>query len=271
MESNFDSWETRLRDIAAEVDYPATPDIASVVRQRLAKEKQQVTIRPWYASRLAWVAAAVLLALAFLITVPQARAAIFEFFQIGSIRIFPTDPTATPIGEESAEVEGATAVPNDPEVTGFSIANLSGETTLEALEAELGDALLLPEYPGGMGSPDLVFLQNQVGSLGILAWLEADSTEQAWAILYILTLNQGAFGGKFQVESLESLQVNGQPAYWVEGVHLLSFHDENGRVEPQLTRLIEGNTLIWTVGEVTYRLETVLSMEEAVRMAESMR
>ena len=119
--------------------------------------------------------------------------------------------------------------------------------------------------------PDLVFLQNQIGPVGILAWLEADSLDEAWAILYILTLDQGAFGGKFQVESLEGTQVNGEPAYWVEGIHLLSFHDENGRIGPESTRLVEGNTLIWTVGEITYRLETVLSLEEAVRMAESMR
>jgi hypothetical protein len=65
--------------------------------------------------------------------------------------------------------------------------------------------------------------------------------------------------------------VNGQPAYWVEGQHLLSFYDEDGRLVSQSTRLVEGNTLIWTVDNVTYRLETVLSLEEAVRMAESMR
>ena len=97
IDSNLDSWENRLQDIAAKMDYPATPDIVAGVRRQLAAEKQQKVVRPWYASRLAWVAAAVLLVAAFLIAVPQARAAIFEFFQIGSIRIFPADPTVTPV------------------------------------------------------------------------------------------------------------------------------------------------------------------------------
>jgi hypothetical protein len=119
--------------------------------------------------------------------------------------------------------------------------------------------------------PDQVYLQNQVGPLGILVWLEADSADKAWAVLHILALDQGAFGAKFHVESLKGVEVNGQPAYWVEGLHLLYFYDADGRVDAQLTRLVEGNTLIWTVDDVTYRLETVLTLEEAIRMAESMK
>jgi hypothetical protein len=35
--------------------------------------------------------------------------------------------------------------------------------------------------------------------------------------------------------------------------------------------LIEGHVLIWTEGEITYRLETDMPLEEAVRVAESLR
>jgi hypothetical protein len=35
-------------------------------------------------------------------------------------------------------------------------------------------------------------------------------------------------------------------------------------------RLIEGNVLIWTEGDLTYRIETDLSLEEAIRIAESL-
>jgi len=34
--------------------------------------------------------------------------------------------------------------------------------------------------------------------------------------------------------------------------------------------LVEGNVLLWTEGEITYRLETDQRMEEAVRIAESL-
>ena len=36
-------------------------------------------------------------------------------------------------------------------------------------------------------------------------------------------------------------------------------------------RLVTGHALIWTEGNVTYRLETSLSLPEAVRVAESLR
>jgi hypothetical protein len=35
-------------------------------------------------------------------------------------------------------------------------------------------------------------------------------------------------------------------------------------------RLIDGHVLIWTDGVTTYRLETALDLEEAVRVAESL-
>jgi hypothetical protein len=273
IESEFDTWEKRLRDMTAEMAYPPTPDIAAGVRQRLAGSTRLVVRRPWYANRLAWVVTAVLLAAALLLAVPEARAAIFEFFQIGDIRIFPNESAVTPGIEEPSEIDvtvpTVTAEPTG--VPGFTAADLYGETTLAELRQELGGGLIRPDYPMGVGVPDRVYLQNVAGPVGILVWLETDSEDKAWAILYILTLDQGAFGSKFQVESLKGTEVNGQPAYWVEGQHLLSFYDEDGRLVSQSTRLVEGNTLIWTVDNVTYRLETVLSLEEAVRMAESMR
>jgi hypothetical protein len=138
------------------------------------------------------------------------------------------------------------------------------------MEKELGEAILLPTYPNGIGLPDKVFLQDEIGPLGILVWLEADSTDKAWAALHILDFDQGAFGGKFQVETLKGVQVNGRPAYWVEGRHMLQFYDAGGREVMDFARLVESNTLIWTINDVTYRLETILALEEAVRMAESM-
>ncbi len=273
MVSSKDSWENRLREVAAGMDYPPTPNIVANVRQQLAKEKRPAGVNLWYRHRLAWVVTAVLLAVALLLAVPQARATIFEFFQIGDIRIFPDEPTAQPAYEEPAAIVTATPMKTaePPAESPFSVANLYGETTLAEIQIELGEAFIRPDYPMGVGLPDKVFLQDLGGPVGIMAWLETDSTEKAWAILYILTLNQGAFGAKFQVESLQGTMVNGQPAYWVEGEHLLSFYDEDGRVVSQGVRLVAGNTLIWTEDEVTYRLETVLSLEEAVRMAESMR
>ena len=65
---------------------------------------------------------------------------------------------------------------------------------------------------------------------------------------------------------IQETQVNGQHAIWAEGPYPLILR--NGNVE--FTRLIDGHVLIWTGVNVTYRLETDLSMEEALKVAESL-
>jgi hypothetical protein len=43
----------------------------------------------------------------------------------------------------------------------------------------------------------------------------------------------------------------------------------NGEID--LRRMIEGHVLIWADGPITYRLETDLSLDEAVKIAESLK
>jgi hypothetical protein len=38
-----------------------------------------------------------------------------------------------------------------------------------------------------------------------------------------------------------------------------------------MRRLVEGNTLIWEANGITYRLESHLSLEDALRIAESLK
>jgi hypothetical protein len=279
IDSNIDRWEERLREIASNMDYPVTPNMADAVRRRLADDRQAAVGEPWFTGKLAWAVAALLVAVGLLLAVPQARAAIVNFFHIGDIRLFPNKPMATPSKAAEATPSPATVSPTttvtaerrltaDP-----ALAGLLGQTSLAELEAELGGAMLLPSYPEGIGLPDAVYFQDEFGLLGIQAWFDTADEEKVWAVLYTLILNEGAYASKihFQVDTLLEADVNGQGAYWVEAQHNLAFYDGEGQIYPKLTRLVEGNTLIWTVDEVTYRLETGLSLEEALRMAESMR
>ena len=71
-------------------------------------------------------------------------------------------------------------------------------------------------------------------------------------------------------ERIQEVEVAGAPGYWVEGEHTVIYLDERGQPVEERARLA-GNTLLWQVGEVTFRLESALSMEEAIRIAESMR
>jgi hypothetical protein len=68
---------------------------------------------------------------------------------------------------------------------------------------------------------------------------------------------------------VEETTVNGRPALWTEGPYLLQFR-RDGHTVTEVQRLVEGHVLIWAEGEITYRLESDLPLEEAVRIAESL-
>jgi hypothetical protein len=72
---------------------------------------------------------------------------------------------------------------------------------------------------------------------------------------------------KFEPKVTQETQVNGQRAIWTEGPYPLLL--SNGNVS--WDRLVEGHVLIWKAGNITYRLETGLSLAEALKIAESLK
>jgi hypothetical protein len=72
---------------------------------------------------------------------------------------------------------------------------------------------------------------------------------------------------KFDPQVIQETTVDGRYALWVEGPYVLELTDRN-YVERYL---LEGGTLVWEADGVTYRLETRLTLEEAIRIAESLR
>ena len=71
-------------------------------------------------------------------------------------------------------------------------------------------------------------------------------------------------------------QVSGHRALWLTGApHLLVTLDKADQPVLGLERPVNANTLIWETGDVdtgvTYRLETPLSLAEAIAFAESLR
>jgi hypothetical protein len=60
-------------------------------------------------------------------------------------------------------------------------------------------------------------------------------------------------------------------AYYLAGQpHQFFFRDPAGNLQPETLRLA-GNTLLWEDAGVTYRLEAEVSLEEAVRIASTLR
>jgi hypothetical protein len=148
-----------------------------------------------------------------------------------------------------------------------SLLDMAGATTLAQAQAQVDFPIRLPTYPAGLGEPDWVFLQDFDGPLVVLVWAKPDQPDQVQLSLHLLGL--GTFAGKGPPVTVQETTVNGQRAYWTEGPYLLQIR-RNNRTENDVRRLIDGHVLIWTEAEITYRLETDLSLEEAVKIAESL-
>ena len=259
-------FETQLHSIAQELKYPRTPNIAGSVTARL-----RGTARPRLISRtVAWSLAIVLVLFASLMLIPPARAAILEFIQIGVVRIFRAEPTPAPPPnqEPPAQVLPVTATPvatMQPLIP--ILKNLAGEATLEEAQKETKNyyPILLPSYPADLGQPDYVFVQDADGPMTILVWTDPQNPDQVLMSLHFLPPGSWAIK-KMEPTVIEETSVNGQQAVWTTGPYLMRL--TNG--DMQLTRMINGHVLIWEGANVTYRLETDLPLEEAVKVAESL-
>ncbi len=274
-EQPVDRWEARLRATAGALPYPSTPDVAGAVRRRLAAASARLAPRSFITRRprLAWAIALVVLLVAGLLAVPEVRAGLLQFLRIGAVRIFLAPPTPTP-GEAEAIVTAlpatgvlpvATSTPRPTPTLAASLIDLGGETTLEEARARFGFPIALPAYPSGLGPPDRVFLQNFGGPMVVLVWLDPAQPDRVRLSLHLLTCDVCAT--KNDPPVLQTTSVNGQPAIWTEGPYMLQLN--NGSID--VRRMIEGHVLIWADGPITYRLETDLSLDEAVKIAESLK
>jgi hypothetical protein len=250
-------WERHIARMARVMPYPQTPDIAGAVMGRLA------ATRPGRRTgrRLAWAAAAIVAAVGIIMaTVPEARAGLAEFLQIGGIRILLVEPTAAPTS--SGAVLPVTTTPTVGPMS-FTLDDLSGETTLEGAEVALGADIPLPTYPPTLGAPDRVFVQDVGGLLAVLAW--TDPSDPSRPRLMLTVLAPGTLGTKGPPTVIQSTTVDGQEALWTEGPYLLSYGGLH-----QSERLVQGPVLIWWADGFTYRLEGAESLDEAVMIAESL-
>ncbi|HKZ54715.1 MAG TPA: hypothetical protein VJ123_04490 [Anaerolineales bacterium] len=250
-------WESQVRIWAGAFPYPPTPELAAAVSRRL---QSRAPARRRLA-RLAWALAAVALLLAGMLSVPPVRAALGEWLRLGAVRILLGEPTPDP----TLKAPSPTATPSPTMAAPEALLDIAGETSLEAAQRAFGSSIPLPAYPPDLGLPDRIFSQG--GSLGrsvVLVWLEAGHPEDIRLSLHLLRGEDMALKG--MVSLVRETAVHGARALWVEGEHFYELTSG----EMAIRRLVEGNVLIWTAGEVTFRLESGLPLEQAVRVAESL-
>jgi hypothetical protein len=269
-ETNF---EAQLRSIANRMEYPRTPDIAGAVGARLRQPTRSRFISKLFVSaqrrRLAWSLTLAVILLSSLMLIPPARAAILEFIQIGVVRIFRAEPTPIAPPQSVPPVQmPVTATPAATEMPQALIPlleRLAGDMTLEDAQAQVNYPLLLPSYPAGLERPDRIFVQDADGPMTIMVWLDPQDPGEIQMSLHFLPPDSWAIK-KVEPTMIEETQVDGNYAIWAVGPYPLRY--KNGDLD--FTRMIDGHVLIWQDSEITYRLETELPLEEAIKIAESL-
>ncbi len=250
-EHDLERIEKLLRQAATDLrdDYPPTPPIAAWVRRELVRRRTPVRrLRVRLIRAVAFAAAAFV---ALLLISPDVREAVARFFGLETVRIervaTPPAPTGTPFDQQTIQ----------------PTRELAGLTTLSQARTQARFDVRLPGYPPGIGTPRRVYFQDfGFGQQVILAYPDFVLFE-AEGIIY----GKGVGGGTV----VEEVEVAGQYALWLSGSpHLIQIQNPDGSYREETARLVDGNVLAWQVDQVTYRLETTLPLEEALRIAESL-
>lgn len=250
--------ESRLQALAKEFQYPPTPPVTSAVMSRIRKPVNH----PRFGRQLAWALAIIIALLAGLMIIPPVRAAVLEFIQIGIVRIFHAPASTSAPTFETPQTP--TSAPTTDSMLPL-LEKMGGETTLENAQQEIGFTIPLPTYPSGLGEPDRVFLQDAGGAMVILVWLDPQQPDQIQMSLHLIEAGSWTIE-KYHPEIVSETKVHGARAIWTVGDYPLILRN----ADIQFARLINGHVLIWEKNTITYRLETPLELDEAVRVAESL-
>lgn len=261
--NGFEAFEHDLTRLGRYLDYPATPDLAARVAGELRARPGRFRL-PVSGRQARWlaVAAAVLLAAALVAAVwSDARTAVAHFFGLSRVGVIPGPAVPAPTVPPPAAPEFA------------------GRTTLAEARARAGFPVRLPTYPEGLGEPDEVYFQELFApgeAQVILVYRTRPGIPGSSDLLFRLyeARTTGLFlkGPVAGGTVVREVAVDGSRGYWLENAtHPIRFRDPGGQERVELTRLVTGNVLAWEVGDLTYRLETNLPLEEAVKVARSLK
>ena len=279
--------EIALRGFADGIDWPAPvpasgvgPDLASIVRVRIEEAPRGAARAPeaiararsrlsWWPARRALVAAVIiLLALAVLagaagLGLPGLR------LILGPAPISPP-PSLEP--SRSPAAAGASGVPVAPGAT----LGLGAQVALADLDARAGFPVVWPADPA-TGTPDAAYVDRAAGGQVALVWYSREGLPGTLepGVGLILTEFMGAVDDGFYSKALGSgtkvrpVTVHGERAFWLTGdPHFLFYTGPDGAIQDPRGWI--GDALIWARGPITYRLETALGQDAAIRLAESM-
>ncbi len=245
---NQEKIESLVKEKAQSFPYPATPDIAGQVRLHISKSAR----RPL--SRLAWAITGLILVAGLILAVPQARASLVELIRAGAVTLIVDD------SEKST-----TTPPDTAELSLLEEALFANAQKLTLAQTQEQASFELAGLPD-LGKPDAVYFHEVSGLYGqvvVMIWRDEAAPNGVQTLFY--QMNAPYYGIKQAARnSIRSTRIDGREAFWIEGAHtfILSGAQEQN--------LVPRDVLIWTRGDITYRLESELTYQQAVQLAESL-
>jgi len=236
-----DRLDAALLRLAAEIDFPPTPDLRRSVVERAHAPALR---RRWWPT--AWPRAAALAVIATLLVAATAAALVLVLPGL-RITTVPTVPTAEAVASRLALGE---PIPADTVGAGI---------------------------PAALGPPDEAYVIGDHEVLSLVYLADDELPELAGSGIGLLVqVIDGALDRemvqKLVVEvgaSVMAVEVGGDAGFWIDGMpHLVRYTDPEGRVRSQRTRLV-GDTLVWERDGVLYRIESGLGMDRTLRIAET--
>jgi hypothetical protein len=182
----------------------------------------------------------------------------------------------------SVSAEPSTVAPSPSRAPGPLGASLRLGDALDpadrvALDDRAGFAVLAPADTA-IGPPETAWIDDAKGGQVTLLWPTRPGLPATLepGIGLLISQFRGTVEREFFMKAtgantiIEPVQVGEYDGYWLTGdPHLFFWEGEDGFVDD--ARRWVGDVLLWSDGSVTYRLETSLGGDEAIRIAESMR
>jgi hypothetical protein len=250
-----------MRALAAESAFPPTPPLAGAVGARLRDGSEAPRPRRFAPRRRS---VALVLALALLVpagaiaAIPDTRNAVLEW-----------------LGLRSVDVRRVPQPPRAPAPTVDNLA-LGERTTLAAAGRRTG---LRPPLATALGAPAGVHVATQPagGRVSVVYRPRQNLPELAPGVGALVIAFRGDRTREFVEKAagpgttLRRVSVGGAPGAFLAGEpHQIFFRDADGVVQPDTVRLA-GNVLLWERDGIVLRLEAGVPLEEALRIARSVR
>ncbi|MEA2452888.1 MAG: hypothetical protein QOG04_1598 [Actinomycetota bacterium] len=251
-------FEMMLADAGRAIDWPEpSTGFSTRVVARINQAPRKSSLRRFVP---AFSALGVLVA-AIVTFSPATRNAVADFIGIGGVHIEFGDEKDLPEPQPGAGLD------------------LGDVSTLEDAQAALDFDIVTPSLPA-LGEPDEVYLESILPNDGMISLVygerdgyELSGTSGVSVLITEFRANLARGTGFFKKmvanSTIEKVEVNGSPGYWISGGPHSFYYRANGRVSEEPIRLVE-NVLLWVQDGVTLRIETAGSLKQALEIARSL-